>query len=66
GIDHFDVYAARAGRRARRIARTRRHSLRFHGAAGVRYAFFTVAVDRAGNRQARPAAPQARTRVVRR
>ena len=66
GIDHFEVYAARAGRRARRIARTRRHSLRFHGAAGVRYAFFTVAVDRAGNRQVRPAAPQARTRVVRR
>jgi hypothetical protein len=63
GIAHYDIYARTAGGRTRRIASTTRHSLRFHGRAGERYVFFAVAVDRAGNRQARPV--NATTRVAR-
>jgi hypothetical protein len=36
------------------IERTTRHSLTFHGVRGARYVFYTVAVDRAGNREAHP------------
>jgi hypothetical protein len=60
---HYDIYARTAGGRTRRIASTTRHTLRFHGRAGERYVFFTVAVDRAGNREARPV--NATTRVAR-
>jgi subtilisin family serine protease len=54
GIDHYDVYVEVDGGRSRLIASTRRHELRFAGRPGTRYVFFTVAVDRAGNRELRP------------
>ena len=65
GIRYFDVYAARDGRTAHRIARTSGTSWRFSGRAGSTYRFFTRAVDRAGNREGRPAKPDATTRVAR-
>ncbi|MGI8864953.1 MAG: S8 family peptidase [Solirubrobacteraceae bacterium] len=63
GIARYDIYARAAGGRTHRIASTTRHSLPFRGRAGVRYLFFAVAVDRAGNRESRPV--NAMTRVAR-
>lgn len=54
GIDHYDVYVVTPGARPRLLARTRRHALRFTGRRGWRYSFYTVAVDRAGNREQHP------------
>jgi subtilisin family serine protease len=66
GIDHFEVWRSAAGRQARRIAKTRAHTLRLRGARGQRYGFFTIAVDRAGNREAPPVKADASVRVARR
>lgn len=66
GIDRFELWRAVAGRPARRIAVTQAHAMRLRGMRGRRYAFFTIAVDRAGNREAPPAKADARVRVARR
>jgi hypothetical protein len=67
GIARYEVYVAVGGgshpARARLIADTGHHSLRFHGRPGVRYEFSVVAIDRAGNRERH--AVRASTRVVR-
>jgi hypothetical protein len=55
GIDHFEVWRSAAGRKARKVKDTRARSLRLRGTRGQRYAFYTIAVDRAGNREAPPA-----------
>jgi serine protease len=65
GISRFEVWRSVDGAAARRIAVTRRRSLRLHGTPSRTYSFFTRAVDRAGNREARPQRPDARTRVIR-
>jgi subtilisin family serine protease len=65
GIDHFEVWRAAAGRPARRIKSTSAHSMRLRGKRGGRYSFFTIAVDRAGNREAPPVRADARVRVAR-
>jgi len=54
GIAYYDVYLAIDGGKPRRIARSHRHSLTFTVNAGHRYSFYTVAVDRAGNRESKP------------
>jgi serine protease len=66
GIDRFELWRSAAGRPARRIAVTRARSLRLRGVRGERYAFFTIAIDRAGNREAPPAKADARVRVAHR
>jgi hypothetical protein len=48
------------------ITRTRRTRVRLRVRPGVRYRFYTVAVDRAGNREAVPPRPDLTTRVARR
>jgi subtilisin family serine protease len=63
GIARYDIYARAAGGRTHRIASTTHRTLRFHGRAEVKYVFFAVAVDRAGNRESRPV--DATTRVAR-
>jgi hypothetical protein len=63
GIARYDIYARAAGGRTHRIASTTHRTLRFRGRAGVKYVFFAVAVDRAGNRESRPV--DATTRVAR-
>lgn len=63
GIARYYVYARAGAGRARLISSTTRHTLRFRGRPGVRYVFFTVAVDRAGNRELHPL--DATTRVTR-
>jgi serine protease len=55
GIAYFDVFVRPAGGHSVRLARTRRHRFRFTGLPGRRYTFWVVAIDRAGNRQRRPA-----------
>jgi subtilisin family serine protease len=65
GIARFEVWRSIGGRSPKRIAVTRRRSLRLRGTPPRTYSFFTRAVDVAGNREARPRRPDARTRVVR-
>lgn len=67
GIGRFEVWRSVNGRAARRIRVTGGRRLRVRaGRRGRRYAFFTIAVDKAGNRETRPRGFDARTRVVRR
>jgi serine protease len=65
GIRFFDVYAARDGRAYHRIARTSKKRMSFRGRRGSRYRFFTVATDRAGNREPRHRRADAATRIRR-
>jgi subtilisin family serine protease len=63
GISFYEVYMRVGHRRPRRLSRTFRHTLVFRGRRGGRYVFFTVAVDRAGNRESHPV--NVATRVAR-
>jgi serine protease len=54
GLDHFDVWRSIDGRSFKRIAISRAGSLVVHASPGHRYAFYTLAVDRAGNREVAP------------
>jgi serine protease len=65
GVKSFDVYASRDGHPYHRIARTSRKQMKFKGRRGSRYRFFTVATDRAGNREPRHRNPDATTRIRR-
>jgi hypothetical protein len=65
GIGFFDVYASRDGRAYHRVARTSRKRMTFSGRRGSRYRFFTVATDRAGNREPRHRRADATTRIRR-
>jgi subtilisin family serine protease len=65
GVAYVEVWRAVDRGRRRRIARTRRSSLRVRVAPVHRYSFFTVAVDRAGNREPAHARADAVTRVRR-
>src|SRR4051794_40612132 len=66
GILRYEVWRSTNGRPAERVAVTSATSRRFYGRRGSRYAFYTIAIDPAGNREAGPARPDARVRVVRR
>jgi serine protease len=66
GLDHVEVWRAVDGHAFKRIiAASHATSLIVHASAGHRYAFYTLAVDRAGNREVAPT-HTARVRVVRR
>jgi subtilisin family serine protease len=65
GIRRFEVYAARDGGRFKRVKITKKAKIRFTGSAGARYSFFTVAIDKAGNKEPRPLRADANTRVSR-
>jgi hypothetical protein len=66
GIARYEVWRSANGQPARRIATTTATSLRVGARPGSRYAFFTVAVDRAGNHEPRPEQPDATTLALRR
>jgi subtilisin family serine protease len=66
GIARFEVWRSTNGRPPRRIATTTARQLVVRGRPGSRYTFFTVAIDRAGNREPRPGHPDATVRVARR
>jgi subtilisin family serine protease len=63
GVRRVEVWVSRHGRR-HRIARTSKRSVRVRLAPG-RYKLWSIAVDRAGNRERRPAKPDVRLRVIR-
>jgi hypothetical protein len=65
GVDHYELWRSVDGRRAVKIATTAGTSIVARVRPGRRYAFYTLAVDRAGNRESRPRRI-ARTRVLRR
>ena len=63
GVDHYDIYRSTNRRAYRRIKRTRARTIRLAVRPGSRYRFYSVAVDRAGNREKAPARPDLSTRV---
>jgi hypothetical protein len=65
-VARYRVYRSTDGGRPVKVAVTRRNRLKLKARPGARYAFYVQAVDRAGNVQAFPAKPGARTRVIRR
>jgi subtilisin family serine protease len=66
GVARYRVFRSTDGRRPVKIAVTRKTRLKLKARRGARYAFYVQAVDRAGNVEAFPAKPGARTRVIRR
>jgi serine protease len=64
GIARYELWRSVDGRRFRRLLATTRTSRRVNLRRGARYAFYTVAIDHAGNREKAPKQPDAR--VVRR
>ena len=62
GIRRYELHRSVGGRPYRRIASTRRRSLRQRLRPGRAYAYATAAVDRAGNREPLPARPDVRVR----
>ena len=66
GIAFYEVYRSANRGRYRRIKRTTATRLKTKVRAGSRYRYYTIAVDRAGNREAVPSRPDLSTRVDRR
>jgi serine protease len=60
GVKKVLIFASANGGPYHRIGKTTRTKLRFHGKPGRRYRFFSVAVDKAGNREAPPTRPDAK------
>jgi subtilisin family serine protease len=60
GIARFEVWRSVNGHHARRLLTTTKHTLRLRARHHVRYAFYSVAVDRAGNHEAAPGRADAR------
>jgi len=63
GIARIEVMRSIDGRKAQRVARTARRTIRLKVRRGPRYAFWAVATDRAGNREPAPVRPDARIRL---
>jgi hypothetical protein len=63
GIDHFELYESRNGAPFALAASSAGTAVNVPASPGSRYAFFSLAVDRAGNREAPHAVPDAVTRV---
>ena len=63
GVRIVNVFVSVNGGRYKRFRKTRRKRIRFRGRHGRSYRFYTRAVDRAGNREARPARPDVFRRV---
>ncbi|MDX6707842.1 MAG: serine protease [Solirubrobacteraceae bacterium] len=65
GIEAYDVYRSTNRRPYKRIARTAELRMKVSARAGSRYRFYTLAGDRAGNREAVPPRPDLSVRVIR-
>jgi subtilisin family serine protease len=66
GVKAVAVFASVNGRRYHRIGKTAKRKLTFRAKPGRRYRFFSIAVDKAGNREAAPGLPDAKLRLKRR
>jgi subtilisin family serine protease len=65
GVDAYEVYRSTNRRAYRRIKRTRDTKLKVAVQPGSRYRYYTIAVDKAGNREVVPPKPDLSTRVDR-
>ena len=63
GVKRVVVFASANKGRYRRIAKTTKKKIRFHGKRGRRYRFYSIALDQAGNRESPPAIPDAKARL---
>lgn len=63
GVRATKVYFSVNGRPYRVLTKTRRKSIVFRARRGKRYRFYSVAADRAGNREAAPADPDAKLKT---
>jgi serine protease len=59
GISRYELWRSTDGGRFRRLLKTTGTSRRVTLSAGARYAFYTVAIDHAGNRERAPKRPDA-------
>jgi serine protease len=66
GLDVYEVYRSANKRPYRRIKRTRAAKLKVAVKPGSHYRYYTIAVDKAGNREAIPPKPDLSTRAERR
>jgi serine protease len=66
GVKAVSVFASANGGPYHRIAKTRKDKVLFAAKPGRRYRFFSVAVDKAGNRESAPATADAKIRLGRR
>ena len=66
GVDVYEVYRSANRRAYRRVKRTRKLSLKVKVKPGSVYRWYTIAVDRAGNREAVPSRPDLSMRIDRR
>jgi serine protease len=66
GVAGYELWRAVDGRAPRRLTSTRRRLRRVRLRRGHRYAFFTIAIDRAGNRELPPKVADVRVTVRRR
>ena len=65
GVDVYEVYRSANRRPYRRIKRTGKTSLKLKVKPGSLYRFYTIAVDKAGNRESAPPKPDLSMRVDR-
>jgi long-subunit acyl-CoA synthetase (AMP-forming) len=63
GVKKVIVFASRNGGRYRRVGKTKSNSLLFHPRRGGHYSFFSIAVDKDGNREGPPARPDAKRKI---
>jgi subtilisin family serine protease len=66
GVKSIAVFASANGGPYRRIAKTRNKRIRFGAKPKRRYRFYSVAVDKAGNREAAPGQADAKVRLKKR
>jgi serine protease len=65
GVKAVSVFASTNGGPYHRIAKTRKEKILFGTKPGRRYRFFSVAVDKAGNRESAPTTADAKLRIGR-
>jgi hypothetical protein len=65
GVDVYEVFRSANRGAYRRLTRTRKSSLKLKVKPGSLYRFYTIAVDKAGNREAPPPKPDLSLRVDR-
>jgi serine protease len=63
GLKSVAVFASANGGPYHRIAKTAKSRVRFRAKSGRRYRFFSVAVDKAGNRETAPGQPDAKLKL---
>jgi hypothetical protein len=63
GVDRYEIYRSTNRRAYRRIKTTHATSMKLAVRPGVRYRFYSIAIDRAGNREKAPPTPDLSTRV---